>query len=57
MALGSWQSKQTTASWQDTARPINFLLVILCATVIALVVTVAVNVTVANEPDNDYGYG
>ncbi|EME83897.1 uncharacterized protein MYCFIDRAFT_195099 [Pseudocercospora fijiensis CIRAD86] len=57
MALGSWQSKQTTASWQDTARPITFLLVILCATIIALIVTIAVNVTVANAPDNDLGYG
>ena len=57
MFLRDWQSTRTRQAWGTTASPIVLLLVCLIANIIALIVSIAINATVANEPDNDLGEG
>lgn len=57
MGLRSWESDRTRRAWSTTASPIVLLLVCLVANSIALIVSIAINATVANEPDNDLGAG
>lgn len=57
MPLRTWESSHTHHAWSTTASPIFLLLVCLVANIIALIVSIVINVTSANEPGNDFGPG
>ena len=57
MGLRDWESARTRQVWATTSSPAALLLVTMVANTIALIVSIAINVTVANEPYNDYGPG
>lgn len=54
MGLQTWESPRTRQAWSTTASPIILLLVCLVANIIALIVSIVINITSANEPSNDY---
>ncbi|TKX21175.1 hypothetical protein C1H76_6716 [Elsinoe australis] len=57
MALRNWESPSTRHHWSGIASPAKWLFAFLALSIVTLVVTIPVNATVANEPDNDYAYG
>jgi len=55
MALQTWESPRTRQAWSTTTSPALLLLITLVANLIALIVAIVINITSANQPENDYG--
>lgn len=56
MAIRDWESRQTQRVWgTGSGNPAFMVITCLVANLITLVVSIAVNATVANHEDNDLG--
>ncbi|KAL1590455.1 hypothetical protein WHR41_00891 [Cladosporium halotolerans] len=57
-SIRDWESRRTHQAWgTGWGSPALMVLVCLVVNVVSLIVSIAVNATVANRRDNDYGYG